>query len=252
MRRFGTIDARAAGEEQQRRVDARLQEVATVIGAIASSEPFDAQVAEAQVVELACAAELGASRIALHLQRVGRYVALLASALEWPDDRVEMLRLASLLHDVGKAGLPDEVLLSDGLFTRDDRSRMEPHAEIGHALLVGHGSELLDVGARVALSHHERVDGTGYPKGLRAHAIPLESRIVAIADVFDALTTERRYKPAMNLIQARALMMANRGAHFDAVLLDLFFERTDDLLSIRRRWTDPHRRLRARSSPGGG
>ena len=252
MRRCGTIDTRSARAAQASAVRARADEVAAGIRAIASVDLTPAQHIEELVIELACAAEAGTTRTALHLQRVGRYVALLATSLDWPAQRVAMLRVASMLHDVGKVGIPDDVLQNDGVFTRDDRLRMEPHATIGHGLLAGKGSEVLDLGALVALSHHERVDGTGYPNGLGAHAIPVEGRIVAIADVFDALTTERRYKPAMNLIQARALMMANRGSHFDAGLLDLFFERPDLLLEIRRRWTEPHRHPGGRSSPGGG
>lgn len=252
MRRSNAIDTRSMRAEQERLVRVRTELLAHQVLALGSIDPATSERTEELVVELACAAEAANPSITLHLERIGRYAALLARSLGWPLDRSDLLRMASMLHDLGKVGIPDSVLLNEGVFTRDDRLLMERHAELGHELLRSTGSKLLDLGAVIALSHHERFDGTGYPNGLRARGIPIEGRIAAIADVFDALTTERRYKPAMNLVQARALMMVNRDTHFDAALLDLFFDQPDELTAIRRRWAEPRHRGRGHASPGGG
>jgi putative two-component system response regulator len=170
---------------------------------------------------------------------MSRYSSLLARALGWPEERCELLRLASPMHDIGKIGIPDDVLLKEGLFTPADRQVMAQHTVFGHRLLSGSRSPLLELAAEVALSHHERVDGTGYPSGLRGDEIPLAGRIVAIADVFDALTSRRRYKAALSVDQAVDIMLRERGTHFDAELLDLFVDHLDEIEVIRLRWAEP-------------
>lgn len=217
----------------------RVERVAEEVHAALASGRLAGPDVDACVRELACVAEGGASTTVRHLERLGRYVELLARSIGWPDDRCDLVRRASQLHDIGKAGIPDEVRFNDGIFTREDRTAMERHVLIGHDLLQGRGSPLLDLAAVVALSHHERYDGGGYPNGLRGTAIPLEGRIVAIADVFDALTTGRKYKRAMNFNQARVLMLTNRGTHFDAHLLDAFLDQQDAVERVRREWAEP-------------
>jgi putative two-component system response regulator len=138
------------------------------------------------------------------------------------------------MHDVGKIGIPDRILLKPGRFTDDERAVMEAHTEMGHGILAGSNVDLLDLAALMALTHHERIDGTGYPAGLAGDAIPIEGRICAIADVFDALTSDRVYRPAFQIDEAREMMAKERGTQFDAELLDLFFESFDDVLAIRR------------------
>ncbi|MGV3760354.1 MAG: HD domain-containing phosphohydrolase, partial [Actinomycetota bacterium] len=152
---------------------------------------------EASLRRLACAAEFRDPETAHHLERMSRYSALLGRTAGLDEARCELLRLAAPMHDVGKIGIPDEVLLKTGVFTEEDRAVMARHPRLGHDLLAGSGSPLLELAAIVALHHHERVDGSGYPDGLRGDEISLEGRIVAIADVFDALTSARRYKRAM-------------------------------------------------------
>lgn len=187
---------------------------------------------------LALAAELRDPETARHLERMSRYSAALARLAGLPEESCELLRLASPMHDVGKIGIPDEVLFKEGLFTPEDRAVMERHAVIGHGLLTGSSAPLLQLAAVVALNHHERVDGTGYPNRLRGDAIPLEGRIVAIGDVFDALTSQRRYKRALTIDEAREVMERERGAHFDAHLLDLFFDHVDEMEAIRVEWAE--------------
>jgi hypothetical protein len=131
---------------------------------------------------------------------------------------------AAPLHDVGKVAIPDAILLKPGALTPEERAIVETHAEEGHRLLRGSSSSILDLAASIALSHHEKWDGSGYPRGLAGEEIPVEGRIVAIADVFDALTSDRVYRKAFAVEKAVEMMLADRGRHFDPVLLDAFME----------------------------
>jgi putative two-component system response regulator len=137
------------------------------------------------------------------------------------------------MHDVGKIGIPDRILLKPGRLTEDERKVMEAHTEMGHRILAGSEVELLELAAEMALTHHERIDGSGYPAGTAGDAIPIEGRICAIADVFDALTSDRVYRRPSTGRGPRA-DVEGRGTQFDAELLDLFFGAFDDVLAIRR------------------
>jgi putative two-component system response regulator len=162
------------------------------------------------------------------------YCALLARLAGLDTAQAEMIRIASPMHDVGKIGIPDRILLKPGRLTDDERRVMEAHTEMGHRILAGSGVELLDLAAKMALTHHERIDGTGYPGRLVGDGIPIEGRICAVADVFDALTSDRVYRKAFQPDEARTVMLEGRGTQFDAELLDLFFGAFDDVLAIRR------------------
>ena len=167
-----------------------------------------------------------------HEHRVGQISATLAQAVGWADDRVELLRLAAPMHDIGKIGIPDRILLKPGPLTPAERTEMERHTVIGWAALSGWDSELLDLAATIALTHHERIDGNGYPDRLRGHDIPEAGRIVAVADVFDALTNDRVYRRALPLSQAVEVMRGERGRQFDPGLVDALLCRLDDVLVI--------------------
>jgi putative two-component system response regulator len=162
------------------------------------------------------------------------YCALLGRLAGLETDGAELIRIASPMHDVGKIGIPDRILLKPGRLTEDERRVMEAHTEMGHRILAGSGVELLDLAAKMALTHHERIDGTGYPAGAAGEEIPIEGRICAIADVFDALTSDRVYRHAFQPDEARAMMLEGRGTQFDTELLDLFFGSFEDVLAIRR------------------
>ena len=136
----------------------------------------------------------------------------------------ERLRHAAPLHDVGKVAIPDAILLKPGPLTPEERAIVETHAEEGHRLVRGSSSSILDMAATIALSHQEKWDGSGYPRGLKGEAIPIEGRIVAVADVFDALTSDRVYRKAFSVEEAIQMMREQRGRHFDPVLLDAFME----------------------------
>lgn len=150
-----------------------------------------------------------------HLRRVSLISGDLGRRLGLDQERVRLLRQASALHDIGKIGIPDAILLKEGPLDVDERAMIEAHTSAGFEILEGSGSAMLDLAATIALTHHERVDGSGYPLGLAGDAIPLESRIVAVADMFDALTHDRPYRPARPVPDALETVIGLGGSAFD-------------------------------------
>ena len=193
---------------------------------------------EDMVERLSIAAEFRDDETARHVQRMSRYSALLVERAGESAERAELVRIASVMHDVGKIGIPDSILLKPGKLTPEERRIMEQHSEIGYRILSGSRSEVLTLAAQIAWTHHERIDGTGYPRRIAADDIPLEGRIAAIADVFDALTSNKVYKKAFPLDEAVGIMKEGRGTHFDAALLDLFLDAIDDVVRIKERFAD--------------
>jgi HD-GYP domain-containing protein (c-di-GMP phosphodiesterase class II) len=189
---------------------------------------------EETIRRLSWAAEFRNQETGEHIVRMSLYCALLARLAGLDAERAEDIRIASPMHDVGKIGIPDRIMLKPGRLTDDERKVMEAHTEMGHRILAGSDVDLLDLAALMALTHHERIDGTGYPAGLAGDDIPIEGRITAVADVFDALTSDRVYRPAFQPDEAREMMEKERATQFDAGLLDLFFGAFDDVLAIRR------------------
>jgi putative two-component system response regulator len=173
------------------------------------------------ITRLARAVEARDPETGGHIERIGELARMLAERLGLDVEMVEMIRVSSPMHDVGKIGVSDEVLLKPGKLTPEEREEVELHARIGHDILAGSHVEMLDMAARIALTHHEKVDGTGYPQGLKGDEIPLEGRIVAVADVFDALTSDRVYRKAFEFDRAMEMMRNGRGSHFDARVLDI-------------------------------
>lgn len=186
------------------------------------------------VLCLARAAEYRDDSTGQHVMRVGRYSAVLARALGLSDQTVEMIELAAQLHDVGKIGIPDSILHKPGRLTNDEMDVMRRHADYGWSIigpLVERASvepsqfvqsPMLLMAAKIAAGHHERWDGKGYPQGLAGEDIPLEARIAAVADVFDALSTARCYKPPLTLDKCFHLITAERGLHFDPQVVDAY------------------------------
>jgi HD-GYP domain-containing protein (c-di-GMP phosphodiesterase class II) len=183
------------------------------------------EIAQAETVRrLSMAVEFRDEDTGAHIERIGRFSTLLAEQIGCEQELCERMVHAAPLHDVGKVAIPDAILLKPGKLTAQERAIVETHAEEGHRLLKGSSSAILDLAATIALSHHEKWDGSGYPRGVKGEAIPIEGRIVAIADVFDALTSDRVYRKAFPVEEAVAMMRAERGKHFDPVLLDAFLE----------------------------
>ena len=187
---------------------------------------------EETIARLSRAAALRDDDTGTHIERVSRFSELIAARLGLDPDFCEQLRIASTMHDIGKIGIPDAILHKPGPLDPGERAVMQRHAEIGHCMLAGSGAELLELAAIVAWTHHERYDGAGYPRGLTGKEIPLAGRIVAVADVFDALTSDRVYRPALPYAEAVALMRVGRDSQFDSRVLNAFLEAEEDLQAI--------------------
>ena len=233
-RRTLEIENRHHREMLEQTVLARTTALRETIAQLERSDSELRRLREETIRRLSWAAEFRNQETGEHIVRMSLYCALLARLAGLDAERAELIRIASPMHDVGKIGIPDRILLKPGRLTAEEREVMEAHAEMGHRILAGSGVELLDLAAEMALTHHERIDGSGYPRGLAGNAIPVEGRICAIADVFDALTSDRIYRQAFQPDEARELMLQGRGTQFDADLLDLFFGTYDAVLEIRR------------------
>lgn len=175
---------------------------------------------EETIRRLAATAEARDHETGAHIERMSRSCAAIARRLGLDAERAELIRLAGSLHDIGKLAIPDRILLKPGRLTADERAAVERHPEAGHALLTGSGEELLELAATIAFTHHERLDGSGYPRGLRGAEIPLEGRIAAVADVYDALTHDRVYRAALAPADALAELVAGSGRSFDSAVVD--------------------------------
>ncbi|MBC8069084.1 MAG: response regulator [Deltaproteobacteria bacterium] len=196
-------------------------------------------VARHETIErLARAAEYRDDETAAHLHRMSHYCHILGQRAGLDDYTCEMLRIASPMHDVGKIGIPDHILLKPGRLSTDEFQIMKQHAEIGFRILSGSDSELVRYAASIAHTHHEQWAGTGYPRGLVGEDIPIEGRVAAIADVFDALTSARPYKRAWTIDAAVDHLRGGAGGHFDPRLVDLFLDSMDEVLAVRERFAD--------------
>jgi len=187
---------------------------------------------EEAIRRLAQAVEFRDPATGAHLNRMSRTCELLAERSGMGAERAQLIRIASPMHDIGKIAVSDEILHKPGKLTPADWDEMRRHPLIGSEILSGSESELLQLGGLIALTHHERWDGSGYPHGVAGEAIPVEGRIVALADVFDALTSERPYKPAFEVEHAVSLMRDERGRHFDPDYLDLFLTMVDEVVGV--------------------
>lgn len=184
------------------------------------------------------AAEFRDNETGAHILRMSHVSAMLAERMGWSSARCELMLNASPLHDIGKIAIPDSILLKPGPLTDDERSIMRTHAAKGAAILCSSNNELIELAAEIALSHHEKWDGTGYPCSLSRSEIPESGRIVAVADVFDALTSERPYKGAWEIDRAVDFIREQSGLHFDPTVVEIFCESIDNALSIRERFQD--------------
>lgn len=192
------------------------------------------QVSRQETVErLAKALEMHDEETGLHVNRMAAITAFLAGRLGLDEDRVLLLRAAAPMHDVGKVATPDQILRKQGPLTEEERREMERHTTVGYAILADSESDLLRLAATIALTHHERWDGSGYPQRLAGDAIPLEGRITAVADVFDAVLSDRCYRPAMSLDDALEVMRDGRGTHFDPQVIDTLLDHLDEALALR-------------------
>lgn len=222
--------ARAASEHAARALQRPAEAVPEALGSVQNVTQASLPLQADTIHRWARAAEFCAPGVNGHLDRMSRYCGLLARRLGLHADSLE---LASVLHDVGMAAIPDRIRFKRGPLTTDERLATETHAQIGYEMLRGSSSNVLDLAALVAWTHHEKFDGSGYPRGLTATAIPLQGRIAAVADVFDALTSDRPQRRGWSLQSTIAWMTGQRAKHFDPDVLDVFAAAIDDVAAIR-------------------
>jgi cyclic di-GMP phosphodiesterase len=172
----------------------------------------------------------------VHIWRMASYSAALAHALRWSISQVELLKMAAPMHDTGKIGIPDDILKAPRKLTNEEWLIMKTHSKIGHQILNKGKTEIFHMAAEIALYHHEKYNGSGYPEGLSADQIPESARIVAIADVFDALTMKRPYKEAWPVERAMALILDESGKHFDPKLVEAFLAIKNEIIQIKNDW----------------
>lgn len=187
---------------------------------------------------LSRAAEFRDPETGAHIQRMAHYSQLIAARMGLADGLQQLILEASPMHDLGKIGIPDFILLKPARLTPEEFEIMKGHSRMGYELLKDSGSEVLIAGAEIAFTHHEKFDGSGYPRGLAGEAIPIFGRIVAVADVFDALTSVRPYKKAWSLEDASRLLEEGRGTHFDPACVEAFFASWKAVIEVRQRFQD--------------
>ena len=191
------------------------------------------------LLRLARAGEFRDEETGYHLIRMSRYSRLIANALGLDRDEAETVELAAPLHDIGKIGIPDQILLKPAKLDAAEWQVMRRHPVIGHEILKGSASKYVRMGALIALGHHEKYDGSGYPNGLVGDHIPLCARIVAVADVYDALTSVRPYKPAWSTENALEYVASQAGKHFDPRLVEAFIAAKREVMQVQNEWRDP-------------
>lgn len=187
---------------------------------------------EEVALRLLSAAEFRDDETGAHIRRIGLYSVVFTKKLGWTPREIDDIQIASTMHDIGKIGIPDSVLLKPGKLSADEFEIMKQHTVIGGKMLADSNTQMINLAHEIALCHHEKWDGSGYPEGLAGDKIPLSGRIVAIADVYDALVHKRVYKPPIEEIAALNIMKEYRGQHFDPNLFDLFLDSLDEFREI--------------------
>jgi cyclic di-GMP phosphodiesterase len=231
-RRELEIENRAHQQHLEVLVAERTADLTATVERLSRAEEALRASQEEVIRRLAQAVEFRDPTTGAHLNRMSRTCELLAERSGLGAERTQLIRIASPMHDIGKIAVSDEILHKPGQLSPADWEQMRKHPQIGSEILSGSESELLRLGGLIALTHHERWDGSGYPQGLAGDAIPIEGRIVALADVFDALTSERPYKPAFEVDHAVAIMSDERGRHFDPDYLDLFLAVVNEVVGV--------------------
>lgn len=225
-RRDTEVRERATREALEQLVELRTTELTNTFDCVESASTRGRALQANAIHHWAQSAEHRDPGISSHVKRVSHYCAVLGHAFGL---HAESLGLASVLHDVGKLAIPDSIVLKRGPLTADERLAMETHANVGYEMLRGSCSSVFDLAAVIARTHHEKFDGSGYPRGLTGTQIPLEGRIAAVADVFDALTSDRVYRRGWTVESTIAWMAGERGKHFDPSVLDAFSSALDEI-----------------------
>lgn len=208
----------------EKRVEERTRELSDSVNAILSS--------------LAIVGELKDDETGAHVKRVGRFARILAEGYGLPEELCSMIELAAPLHDIGKVGIPDSVLLKPGKLDGDERRLMNGHTLMGEELLSSHQSGVMRMAARIAATHHERWDGMGYHMGLKGESIPIEGRITMVADVYDALTSSRPYKAAWSVKETLDFIQEGAGSMFDPALVAVLLQKIEEFVYVKQCYKD--------------
>lgn len=229
------------GKEGWGEIEELLEVFTTNVGIAFDNIYLNEEIVDTQteiIMRLGQVVESRSKETAYHVVRVAEYTYVLAKALGLDEREAGVIKLASPMHDIGKIGIPDNVLLKPGKLTDEEFELIKTHTEIGYSIFEGSARDVLKTAAIIAISHHERWDGKGYPKGLKGEDIPLPGRLVQLADVFDALGCDRVYKKAWPLDRVFEFIEKERGKMFDPSIVDTFFANRDELLSIREQYRD--------------
>lgn len=232
------VENRKQREQLQELVRTRTDDLRGAVSRLERVEGELRNSREETIERLSIAAEFRDNETMKHIKRVSGYSEILARGVGSDQEHCEMIRVASQLHDVGKIGIPDITLAKQGPLTEQERQIMQQHTEIGYRILAGSNSEVLSIASSIALTHHERYDGAGYPRGLSGESIPVEGRIMAVADVFDGLTARRTYKDSVPIEDALVIMQSESDKQLDADLVDLFLSSMDYVLPIKEQYAD--------------
>jgi putative two-component system response regulator len=214
--------ARAYQRELEQDVITKSLETEHVRGLLRRSEESLERSRLETVHKLSLAVEMRDQVTGHHLSRMGAYCEEIGRRMHLSEETCDVISLAAQMHDIGKVAIPDRILLKKGPLDGEEREHVKSHAEVGKQILQGSESPILRLAEAIAWTHHEKVDGSGYPRGLSGDEIPIEGKIAAVADVYDALTRDRPYRQAMPVPEATTLMAEGRGSHFDEAVLDVF------------------------------
>lgn len=238
--RIAELKARVRNLLALRRSQCLLRDRAALLAEEVARATADIRDREMELVMRLCrAAEFRDPETGAHIERMARYSELIAEGLGLAPSFCREIRLAAPMHDMGKIGIPDMILLKPGRLNEAELQLMRQHATIGHSILAGSRAPLMRLGASIALSHHEKWDGSGYPNGSAGTDIPLAGRIVAVADVFDALSSARPYKEAWSRERARDAIESGSGTHFDPSCVEAFLKQWDGVVRIQDAIQDP-------------
>lgn len=233
--------------ELEARVAERTRDLQRALHELSSAERELREAQGETVIKLAVACEYRDDDTAAHLHRMAGYSRVIAEEMGMAQDLIERIEAAAPMHDIGKIGVPDSILLKPAKLTPEEFKVMQRHPGIGARILANSTSPLLRCAEQIALCHHEKFDGTGYPRGLQGEQIPMEGRIVALADVFDALTTRRCYKPAFTIEKSLEIIREGDGRHFDPSVVAAFMRGLDRVVDIRERLKDPEPAVESRA-----
>jgi len=239
------LENRAYRQDLERLVRERTAQLEGALEEVRGANTALERAYRESIYRLAAAAEYRDEETGNHIRRIGLFSHLIAQGLDCDPEFLDLVLMASPMHDMGKIGIKDSILLKPGRLTAEEFEEMKAHTVIGAGILANSESPLMRLAETIALTHHERFDGTGYPYGLVGTDIPLGGRIVALADVFDALTSRRVYKPAYPVDDALPIIRAESPGHFDLSVVAAFEAKLSDILMVRQEFEDGMEQARA-------